>query len=83
MLYQYHCACCNKVLTSITKECPQCGSHHIKSPINLWILCVSACLVVVLTFKLAHMYIQDRQDTPVQPTMFDVLNGEKNTSPPK
>ncbi len=32
MLYQYHCACCDKVVASTDKSCPYCGSHHIRSP---------------------------------------------------
>lgn len=77
MHYQYQCACCSKVLTSSHKECPQCGSHHIKSPINLWIFCLTACLAVVLTFKLVLIYIQDHQEQPVKQTLFDVLSKDK------
>ena len=35
MLYQYHCACCDKVVASTDKECPYCGSHHIRSHCRL------------------------------------------------
>ena len=40
MLYQYHCACCDKVVASTDKSCPYCGSHHIRSPYGLWMFCV-------------------------------------------
>nr|EKW7790676.1 hypothetical protein [Acinetobacter baumannii] len=51
MLYQYHCACCDKVVASTDKSCPYCGSHHIRSPYGLWMFCVMACLAVVVVFK--------------------------------
>ena len=56
MLYQYHCACCDKVVASTDKECPYCGSQHIRSPYGLWMFCVAACFVVVLVIKMVHVY---------------------------
>lgn len=80
MLYQYHCACCDKVVASTDKSCPYCGSHHIRSPYGLWMFCVMACLAVVVVFKVFHIYIQNHQDTPTQSTLLDVLNeGDKTT----
>ena len=32
MYYQYHCACCDKVVEAGQKECHACGSHNIRSP---------------------------------------------------
>ena len=54
MLYQYHCACCDKVVASTDKECPYCGSQHIRSPFGLWVFCVAACFVVVVVIKFVH-----------------------------
>lgn len=51
MLYQYHCACCDKVVASTDKECPYCGSQHIRSPYGMWMFCVAACLAVVVVIK--------------------------------
>ena len=48
MLYQYHCACCDKVVASTDKACPYCGSQHIKSPYGLWMFCVAVCFAVVM-----------------------------------
>lgn len=77
MLYQYHCACCNKVVSSTDKECPHCGSHHIRSPYGLWMFCIVACFAAVLLIKGMHAYIQNQQqvdDIPTQSTtIFDVL----------
>lgn len=77
---QYHCACCNKALLSSHKECPHCGSQHIKSSISVWIFCVTACLAVVLTFKLVHAYIQDHQEQPEKKTIFDALSKDQSSS---
>lgn len=82
MLYKYHCACCEEALSSYNKACPKCGSHHIRSPINLWVFCVVTCFAAVLVFKLVHIYIEDTQDTQTQPFILDVLN-QDNTHVPK
>ena len=58
MLYQYHCACCDKVVASTERVCPYCGSQHIRSPYGLWMFCVAACLVVVVFVKVVHTYHQ-------------------------
>jgi len=77
--FQYHCACCDRVLTVEDKECPECGSHMIRSPYRAWMLCIMACLVVVVVFKVAQLYIQNQQaDTPVQQqTWLKVLNDQR------
>ncbi|OTG94681.1 hypothetical protein [Acinetobacter sp. ANC 3832] len=81
MMYQYQCACCNnKALSSHDKACSKCGSHHIKSPVSLWIFCIFACFAVAITIKLVHIYVQDHQDTPTQSTLLDVLNHDKDHS---
>ena len=43
MLYQYHCACCETVVASTDKDCPNCGSHNIRSPFGFWIFCSMSC----------------------------------------
>lgn len=82
MLYKYHCACCDEPVLSSQRECPKCGSHHIKSPIQLWVFCIAACLAAVLVFKLVHIYTQDRnaQDTPTQQSLLDVLNEDQRST---
>ncbi|OTG66396.1 hypothetical protein [Acinetobacter silvestris] len=82
MLYQYHCACCNKIVSAAEKECDRCGSHHIRSPYGHWIFGLLACLVVVVVFKAAHIYLnQEHVDTiPNQPTLLDVLNQDGKSS---
>lgn len=80
MLYhQYHCACCEKVLTAEDKECPECGSHNIRSPYGFWIFCVAACLAVAVVFQVVQVYFQDHQDTPTQQTLLQVLNQDRST----
>lgn len=76
-MYTYKCACCNVALTQYDKECHNCGSHHISSPISSWIFCILACLAVVVTIKLVHVYIQNHQEVPVQQSLLDVLNKHK------
>ena len=79
MLYQYQCACCNKVVTANDKECQHCGSHHIRSPYGFWIFCVFACLMVAITFKVGQIYLNNHQtDTPEQITLLNVLNQDSN-----
>ena len=76
-MYTYNCACCNSVVTQQTKECHQCGSHHIRSPINSWIFCILACLAVVITLKLVHVYTQNHNEVPVQQSLLEILNKNK------
>ncbi len=33
---QYRCNCCNQAVMASEKECPNCGSHNIKSPYGFW-----------------------------------------------
>ncbi|MDQ9008179.1 hypothetical protein RFI36_00265 [Acinetobacter gerneri] len=77
MILRYHCACCEHVLTNAHKECPHCGSHHIRSPISMWIFCVVASLVVVVTLSLIHAYIKNHEDTPRQQSLLEFLNRDK------
>jgi hypothetical protein len=79
--YQYHCACCEKVLSSTEKACPNCGSHHIRSPFGFWIFCLIACLATAIAFKVVHVYIQSHQEVPVQHSLFDVLQQDDNKRP--
>ena len=76
-MYTYNCACCNSVLTYHAKECNHCGSHHIRSPINSWIFCIFACLAVVITLKLVHIYTQSHHEVPVQQSLLEILNKSK------
>lgn len=76
MLYQYHCGCCNQVVKSDEKDCSNCGSHNIRSPFGFWIFCIIACLVTVIVFKIAHVYLQDHQEIPVQPSVLEVINSK-------
>jgi hypothetical protein len=79
MLYQYHCACCDRVVESTDKECIDCGSHNIRSPYGFWIFCILTCLAAVIVFKVVHVYLQGHQETPVQTSLLTVLQqGEKN-----
>lgn len=74
--YHYHCACCNHIVSSDMKECPECGSHHIRSPISLWVFCVVACLVVVLLFSLVGLYVKatrDTSDIPLSKSIFEMI----------
>ena len=80
MHYQYHCACCNKVVASTDKECTRCGSHTIQSPYGFWIFCIIACLAAALIFKAAHIYLQDRQEIPVQQSLLDVLQQDSKSA---
>ena len=73
MLYQYHCACCDHALASTDKECPHCGSHHIRSPYGFWMFCLAACFVVVSVFHLANITAKTQPETPKPPSLIDVL----------
>jgi hypothetical protein len=80
MHYQYHCACCNKVVASTDKECANCGSHTIKSPYGFWIFCILTCLIAAAVFKTVHVYLQDHQEVPVQQSLFEVLQQDNKTA---
>ena len=79
MLYKYHCACCNKVVSSSEKECPECGSHNIRSPFGFWVFCIAACLAVIMTITVFQLYLKDHQDVPVQSTLLEVLKQDRTT----
>lgn len=74
MFYRYRCACCNHVVSSEMKECPECGSHHIKSPIHLWVFCLITCLSVVFIFTVINLYVKDYGDVPRAKSIFEVIN---------
>ena len=77
MLYQYHCACCETVVASTDKDCPNCGSHNIRSPFGFWIFCIVACLAEAIIVKSVQVYLTDRNSEPTAVTsLFDVLNHE-------
>lgn len=80
MLYhQYRCACCNRILAATDKECPECGSHTIRSPYGFWIFCMAACLAVAVVFQVVRVYFQGHQDTPpTQKTILQILNQERS-----
>lgn len=81
MHYQYHCGCCDKVVTSIEKECSNCGSHNIRSPYGFWLFCLVSCLAAIIIIKTVHVYIQSHHEIPVQKSLFDVLDQESKKSP--
>lgn len=74
MLYQCHCACCERAVEAGQKQCSHCGSHTIKSPYSFWMCCILACLAAVIVFKVVHVYLQDHQEMPVQQSLLDILN---------
>ncbi len=79
--YQYHCACCNKVVNSADKECPECGSHNIRSPFGFWIFCILTCLAVAILFKSVQVYLQQHDtDTPAQMNIFEILQHDEKTN---
>ncbi|WP_411690853.1 hypothetical protein [Acinetobacter towneri] len=74
MLYhQYRCACCNRAVESSKKVCGTCGSHNIRSPSSIWLLCILACLAAAVVFKVVHIYLQDYQEVPVQQSVLEVI----------
>ena len=79
MLYQYRCACCNRVVESTDKECIDCGSHNIRSPYGFWIFCILTCLAAVIVFKVVYVYLKDHQETPVQTSLLTVLQQGENS----
>ena len=74
MHYQYHCACCNKVLASSDKECSERGLHNIRSPYGFWIFCILSCLAVTILFKSVQVYLQQHDtEATTQLNIFEVL----------
>jgi hypothetical protein len=43
----------------------------------MWIFCVVASLVVVVTLSLIHAYIKNHEDTPRQQSLLEFLNRDK------
>lgn len=80
MQYQYHCACCNKAVSSTDTSCPNCGSHSIRSPYSFWMLCLLACLAASVVFKVVHVSSQAQQDVPTKDTIFNALQLEVKQS---
>jgi hypothetical protein len=69
------CACCETVVASTDKDCPNCGSHNIRSPFGFWIFCIVACLAAAIIVKSVQVYLADRNSEPAAVTsLFDVLN---------
>ena len=73
MQYQYHCACCEKVVPSTEKVCHHCGSQNIKTPYGFWLFCITACLFAAVIFKVSHVYLKDHQSVPVQAGFLSTL----------
>ena len=82
MWYQYHCACCDKVVASTDKSCPYCGSQHIRSPYGLWMFCIAACFALIVVIKLGHLYSEHQQDDrPIRNnSIFEMYNQQDNNS---
>ncbi len=74
MLYQYHCACCEKVVSTGQKTCSSCGSQNIKTPYGFWMFCIFTCLAAAIVFKVVHVYLADHQSVPVQQSFLDALH---------
>ena len=74
MLYQYHCACCEKAVSSNVKTCTSCGSQNIRTPFGFWLLCIFACLIVAIAFKVGHVYLQAEHEVPSQQGFLDALH---------
>lgn len=80
MHYQYHCACCDKVVEASQKTCNDCGSHHIRSPIGFWLFCIMTCLIAAIIVKAVHVYLQNSQEAPVATSLFEILKEENKFS---
>lgn len=78
MLYQYHCGCCEKVVSTGQKSCSSCGSHNIRTPYGFWMFCIFSCLVAAIVFKVVHVYLADNQTLPVQQSFLDALHQTDN-----
>lgn len=80
MMYKYHCSCCNEAVSATQKVCHKCGSQHIKSPYGLWIFCLVACFVTVVTFKVGHFYFQNHQlEEKTQPSLLEFLKQDSES----
>ena len=79
-MYQYRCACCNQVLSSTDKSCPNCGSHNIRSPFGFWFFCVMTCFVVAIGVMAGKLYLKQNQDE-IEPkkAITDFLQSKKIT----
>lgn len=78
-MYQYRCACCNQVLSSADKSCPNCGSHYIRSPFGFWFFCIITCLVMAVGVMAGKLYFKQNQDavTPKK-VITDLMQSGKN-----
>jgi hypothetical protein len=80
MHYQYHCACCNKVVASHEKECSSCGSHNIRSPFGFWIFCIVSCLLAAILVKSIHMYLSSSHEMPNDHSLLQLLQHDQQRS---
>lgn len=80
MLYQYHCACCEKVVESGDRSCSSCGSQNIRTPYGFWLFSIFACLMVAIILKASHVYIQDKQEVPKQQNILDTISQSISTN---
>ncbi|MFT4021340.1 MAG: hypothetical protein QM666_07475 [Acinetobacter sp.] len=78
MMYQYRCACCNKVLLSNDKSCPSCGSHHIRSPFGFWFFCIVACLVVAVSVMFGKIYLKNNDDIVGTKIITEIVSSDKS-----
>ncbi|WP_347460314.1 hypothetical protein ABEF82_09200 [Acinetobacter thermotolerans] len=77
MHYQYHCACCNRTVSSTETSCPDCGSHSIRSPYGFWMFCLITCLAAAIVVKVVPVYVQTHtQEVPAKDTIFSALQLE-------
>lgn len=79
MHYQYHCACCNKIVASTEKECSDCGSHNIRSPYGFWAFCILSCLIAAVLVKSIHVYMSSAHEIPTSNSLLHLLKHEQNT----
>lgn len=70
---QYRCSCCNQVVIASEKECPNCGSHNIKSPYSFWVFCLLTCLALVVILKMTQLYFEDHQSVPKTQSVFQII----------
>lgn len=77
MHYQYHCACCNKIVASTEKECSDCGSHNIRSPYGFWVFCILSCLIAAVLVKSIHVYMSSAHEMPASTSLLQLLKHEQ------
>lgn len=70
---QYRCSCCNQVVIASEKECPNCGSHNIKSPYSFWVFCLLTCLALVVILKMTQLYFEDHHSVPKTQSVFQII----------